>query len=126
MNIKLKILDGQFSIHRLDANDNIPDQVYQGEFCSIVKTADELSIVCNSSIKVQADRTNSGWACIKLLGPLDFSLLGILSNVSTVLANSKINIYVVSTYDTDYILVDSSKIMNAKEALIASGYFFED
>lgn len=124
--LKLKILEGQFSIHKLSINDMIPYEVYQSDFYSIVKTDDELSIVCDSSIPFQTEKSNSGWTCIKVIGPLDFSLTGILSEISAVLANSKISIFTVSTYATDYILVEISNIINAKQALIAAGYTFVD
>ena len=125
-NNKLKILEGQFSIHRLSVDTVISPQVYKSEFYSIVKTDDEISIVCDSSIELPAEETNAGWACLKFIGPLDFSLTGILSRISSVLANTKISIFAVSTYNTDYILVDSQDILDAKKVLIESGYVFVD
>ena len=126
INIKLKILDNVFTIHRLSADTFIPPQIYKSEFYSIVKTDDEVSIVCDSTIQLPAEETNTGWKCIKFIGPLDFSLTGILSGISTVMADSKISIFAVSTFNTDYILVETSKIKKAKQALIESGYIFED
>lgn len=123
---RLKILEGQFSIHRLPANAVIPSRVYESELYSITKTDDEISIVCDSSIQLHADESNVGWSCIQIVGPLDFSLTGILSEISTVLANSKISIFAISTFKTDYILVEKSNTKEAKQALIASGYMFEE
>lgn len=124
--IKLNILDIELSIYRLPVNSKIPPQVYESRFYSIVKTDDELSIVCDSSIQLPAEESNIGWACIQIIGPLDFSLTGILSGISTVLANSNISIFAVSSFNTDYILVKTSNILKAKQALIASGYTFEE
>ncbi len=123
---KLKILNGQFSIYRLSINSMIPPHIYDSEFYSIVKTSDEISIVCDSSIPLTAEKSSHEWMCMKFIGPLDFSLKGILSGISKVLANSKISIFALSTYNTDYILVEMSNITKAKQALITAGYTFED
>ena len=66
-----------------------------------------------------------GWSCLKIAGPLDFSLTGILADISTVLAEAEISIFAISTFDTDYILVKSEKLPYAKAALLASGYTFK-
>lgn len=123
---KLKILDEVFSIHRLSLIGKILDKIYQSTFYSVTKTDDELSVVCESRIRLSAEKTDAGWKCIKILEKLDFSLTGVLSKISTVLANAEISIFTVSTYDTDYILVKASNIMIAKQVLVESGYFFED
>lgn len=125
-NLKLKVLKDTFSIHRMSANSDIPSQVYQSEFFAITKTDEELSIVCSSSIKIQAEMSNNGWSCLKVLGPLDFALTGILAKLSAVLAESKISIFALSTYDTDYILVETLNLSRAKRTLAASEYIIEE
>jgi hypothetical protein len=67
-------------------------------------------------------KCESGWRILKVLGPLDFSLIGIISSISSVLADRKISIFAVSTYDTDYILVKDSYIGEAVSALTEKGY----
>jgi uncharacterized protein len=123
--LKLSVLEDRFTIHRFPAEYDIPEQIYESTFYSISKTEDELSIVCNSSILLNSEETEAGWSCIKVLGPLDFSLTGILADISSVLAKAEISIFAVSTFDTDYILVKSERISHAKDALLASGYTFE-
>ncbi|NQT25701.1 ACT domain-containing protein [candidate division KSB1 bacterium] len=125
-NLTLQILDGIYSIHRLPARSDIPDHIFESNFFSISKTDDDFSIVCPSSIQLQSDKTNSGWSCIKVIGPLDFSLTGVLAKISTILADSDISIFAISTYDTDYILIKSSKLALAKNALKISGYTIMD
>lgn len=125
MKLQLSILENFFTIHRFPPNHVIPKQVYESEFYSISKTEDELSIVCSSSTQLNAEKTEIDWSCIKVLGPLDFSLTGILADISAVLAEAEISIFAISTYDTDYILVKSEKLPGAKEALLASGYTFD-
>ncbi len=124
MKLQLNILKNLFTIHRLPQNHEIPSQVYKSQFYSISKTDDELSIVCNSTTRLNSEKSETGWSCIKVEGPLDFSLTGILAKISTVLAEAEISIFTISTFDTDYILVKSEKLPVAKEALLAYGYNF--
>ena len=124
MKPNLIILDGMFSIHRFNPDRAVPDPVFQASFFSITKTADELSVVCPSGIKFFFGREESGWSCIKVAGPLDFSLTGILSDISKVLADAGISIFAISTFDTDYILVKANDIKTAQNALEQAAYHF--
>ena len=126
MNLNLNILDGSFTIHRFSPNNGIPNQIYQGQFCSITKTDEELSIVCSSLVHLDSESSETDWSCIKVLGPLDFSLTGILADISAVLAKAKISIFAISTFDTDYILVKSEKLQATKKALQQAGYIFKN
>ncbi len=124
MKLQLNILENLFTIHRFPPDHEIPDQVRQSDFYSISKTEDELSIVCGSSIRLNSENLETGWSCIKVSGPLDFSLTGILADISAILAEAGISIFALSTFDTDYILVKSEKLSIAREVLLSSGYTF--
>ena len=126
MKINLSILDGLFTIHRLPLNSEIPNQVCQSQFYSICKSDEEMSIVCSSSVLLDSERSETGWSCIKVLGPLEFSLPGIIAEISAVLAKAEISIFAVSTFDTDYILVKSVKLSAAKKALLQAEYTFRN
>jgi hypothetical protein len=126
MKLNLSILEGLFTIHRFPPNNEIPKQVYKGQFYSISKTNEEISVVCSSSIILNSEKSETGWSCIKVIGPLDFSLTGILSDISAVLAKAKISIFAISTFDTDYLLVKSEKLQAAKKALKQSEYAFKN
>ncbi|MBM7869973.1 hypothetical protein JOC70_001443 [Clostridium pascui] len=120
--LSLSLLKDKFGVCRLDINEAIPSWGTKGEFFSITKTADELSIVCNeenipSNIKCEVE-----WKALKIEGPLDFSLIGILSKISSLLAKDGISIFAISTYDTDYILVKESHIENAISVLLRNEY----
>ena len=91
-----------------------------------IKTNEEMSVVCSSSVSLNSERPESGWSCIKVLGPLDFSLTGILAEISIVLAKDEISIFALSTFDTDYILVKSEKLHAGKQALQRAGYAFKN
>jgi len=120
--LKLKVLDDQFTIHRFSSDSEIPSQIYESAFYSIIRTEDEVSIICSSSLQLNAEKSVGGWSCLKVIGPLDFSLTGILAGFSSSLSEAGISIFAVSTYDTDYILVRSEKLQHAKEALRAAGH----
>lgn len=122
--LKLSVLEDLFTIYRFPANHQIPEQVHESDFFSISKTDDELSIVCKSSILMDSEEADTGWSCIKVWGPLDFSLTGILADISAVLAKAEVSIFAISTFDTDYILVKSEQLLFTKNALLASGYTF--
>ena len=121
---KLKILDSEFTIHKMDPNKKIPANLLVDEFCWIGRTDEELSIVCKSTTEINSKIKDDGWSCIKIMGPLDFSEIGILANISTLLAKAHISIFALSTYDTDYILVKSEHVKKAILALASGGYEF--
>lgn len=122
--LKLQVLKEHVSIHKFPTESEIPIQVYECDFFTISKIEDELTIVCSSSITLHSEKSVGGWSCLKVLGPLDFALTGVLSKISTILAKASISIFAISTYDTDYILVSSEKMELAKQALVGSGYMF--
>ena len=92
----------------------------------IGSTDAELSLVCETD-RAPADTLarEDGWRAFRVVGTLDFSLTGILSRIATVLADEKIGIFAVSTYDTDYILVKRENLDRAAEALKRAGYGIE-
>lgn len=87
------------------------------------KTDEELSLVCRTE-KTPAETTarDDGWRGFRIEGVLDFSLIGILSKLSAILAENNIGIFAVSTYNTDYILVKEESFDRAMDALAAAGY----
>ena len=119
---KLQVLKHEFTIHRLDPKNPIPATLDSDEFFWISRTNEELSIVCKSSTDISSEIKEEGWSCIKVLGPLDFSEIGILANISSVLAIANISIFAESTFDTDYILLKSTSISKAVSVLTSAGY----
>lgn len=115
--LTLRLLDENFSIHSLAVDSKIPPQVFDAQVYFIGKTFEEISIVLPSSVGLDSEDVEPDWQALEVVGPLDFILTGILSSISTVLANEKISIFAVSTFDTDYILVKSNKMNDAISAL---------
>ena len=75
---------------------------------------------------MDSERSETEWSCIKFIGPLDFSLTGIIAEISAVLAKAEISIFAISTFDTDYILVKSVELEAAKKVLQQAGYTFRN
>lgn len=123
--LTLQVLPNEYSIHRLSPDQAIPIAIFTSPLYFLAKTADELSIVCPSELEIEAPKTEAHWRCLKVLGPLDFSLTGILAKLATVLAEADVSIFAVSTYDTDYLLVQQKSLAIAHQALLQAGYLLQ-
>ncbi len=122
--LDLEVLQGTYCICKKLPSYLINDIQYKSSFFSLTKTADEVSIVCNQGViptNMQI-ALEKDWKILKVVGPLDFSLVGILANISSLLAQASISIFVLSTYDTDYILVKKSSLSEAINALKKGGH----
>lgn len=124
MRIELEILPGKFAISRLSPDANNPGWAKGEDFVAVVRTKDELSIVCEEAYVPGGIKTEPGWRIMKVRGPLDFSLVGILANLSKILASAGISIFALSTFETDYILVKNRQFDEAVRSLKKSGYIF--
>ena len=122
MNPLLRVLENEFTIYQFQPHVTVPPPALECSYCWVGKTDEELSIVCESSIKLAGEKRNTGWSCIKVLGPIDFSETGILAGISKVLSKARLSIFALSTFDTDYILVKSAQLKRATAALVEAGY----
>ena len=122
--LTLPILKDSFSECRLAPDAGIPHWVPTKGFVSVNRTAEELSIVCLSEAVPGTVRTERGFCVLKIEGPFDFSLPGILLAVIGPLADAGISIFAVSTYDTDYVLVKKNDLNQAVSVLGAFGHSF--
>lgn len=117
----LEILTGTFAILRLDANERAPEWAI-GEFVSITRTRDELSIVCPEENVPHDFQRESSWRCLRIVGRLDFSIVGVIASLTRVLATANISVFVVSTFDTDYLLVKDCDLEEAAESIRSAGH----
>lgn len=93
------------------------------DFCFVGKTDDEISLVClTKNVPVNTVERDDGWKGLRIRGVLDFSLIGILARISSILAENRIGIFAVSTFNTDYILVKEENFNRALDALEREGY----
>ena len=120
----LRILDGQFAIHWLEPGAKVPACALNNEFCWTARTPDELSLVCPDHFEVPATKTEPGWTCIRVEGPLEFELTGIIAGLSGTLADAGVSIFAISTFQTDYLLVKTTDMDDARVALTDNGYAF--
>ena len=114
-----------FAVCRLDHNDPIPAWASAGTLFSITRTADELSIVCPQSVVPVDIRCERGWRCLRVAGTMEFSMVGVVASLSKPLAEAGIGIFVISTFDTDYLLVKDNDLEKAVVALRAAGHAVE-
>ncbi len=125
VNLVLSVLSETFTIHKLSPDLSIPEEILKSNYYSVTKTDNELSVVCSELIEVKSLQSSKGWKCIKVKGPLDFNLTGILAGISDILTRGSISIFAISTFDTDYILVRSQDLPSARKKLKKGGYKFE-
>ena len=118
----LMLLPERFAVCRVAAGNPIPQWASAGDFVSITRTADEISIVC-AERTVPADiRHEPGWRAFQVEGPLPFEATGILAAIAVPLAAAKISIFAISTFDTDYVLVKEIHAARAAAVLAAAGH----
>ncbi len=115
--LSLSILPGKLAICLLGKNNEIPSWALKSNFFSISKTIDELSVVCLEDIVPDGIKFEGNWKAFKVEGKFDFSVTGILASLAKPLADGNISIFVVSTFNTDYILVKSENLEKAKKVL---------
>jgi hypothetical protein len=118
----LELLENEYSVYQFNREYVIKESVFDSNFVSITKTDDEISIVAPSNLLKNFEKIENDWKVFKINGTLDFSLIGVLSKISNILANEKISIFVISTYNTDYIMIKRENIERAIKVLIKNQY----
>jgi hypothetical protein len=122
MKLSLLVLDETFAISTLKKDEQLPGWATSSAFFSITRTYDELSIVCPQKNIPAGVEINKNWRCLKVQGPLGFSITGILASLSMPLASEGISIFVFSSYDTDHIMVKQYELDKAIEVLQKAGH----
>ena len=120
--LELTLLPQRFAISRLAADAPIPEWATQDPFFSITRTDDELSVVSELSRVGVGVQSQPGWRVLKVHGPFVLSEIGVLSALATPLAEAKISLFAISTFDTDYLLVASESLPAAIIALERAGH----
>jgi hypothetical protein len=120
--VKLFVLDELYAVVRCDPDAPVPDWANDGHFWSVTRSDSELSVVCRED-DVPADASaERGWCALELAGPLDFSLTGVVSALVVPLADAEVPIFVLSTFETDYLLVREHDLHRSVEALTRAGH----
>ena len=122
ISLNLEVLPSFFAVCRLAPDSPIPAWASLGDFFSITKNSDELSIVCEEDFLPPSVKAERGWRCLRVQGTLDFGLTGILAALAMPLAEAGISIFAISTFDTDYVLVSGRDLSRAADTLAAAGH----
>lgn len=118
--MELQVLDTDFTVCRID---DLAEVDLRDTFCFVGKTDAELSLVCATAcVPPHTLEREDGWRGFRVGGVLDFSLVGILAGIAGVLADERISVFAVSTFQTDYMLIKEKDFARALAALAARGY----
>jgi hypothetical protein len=120
--MQLRTLPDGYAIVRLQPGAELPDWVDAGPFRSVTRTDNEVSVVCRDLDVPEGESAERGWRVLEVNGPLDFSLTGVVAGLVVPLAEAGIPIFVISTFETDYVLVRGDDLEAACETLEAVGH----
>ena len=121
--LTIRRMAGAYAVCRLPADSPAPPlDVRGGDMVCVARTSRELSVVCLEEHAPEGARVESPWTALEVVGPLDLSLVGVLADLTTTLADAGVSIVAVSTFDTDYLLVRDPDAAPAIAALTASGH----
>lgn len=129
--LRFRVFQGPYGVARLSRTKEIPpwaalpsasEPSASGDFYSLTVTDEEVSVVTAEHRIPEEAKAERSWSLLKVEGPLDFSLTGILAEIATILSTASIPIFAISTYDTDCILVKQDKVQEATAALKGAGH----
>ena len=124
--LDLDLLPEEYAVCRLPAGSTLPTSLSSGpddkSVISVTWAPDEMSIICPTD-RVPAEAVaETPWRCLRVVGPLDLALTGVLASLLGPLADARVNIVTFSTYDTDYLLVPTVRLSEAVDTLTAAGH----
>ena len=119
MNIELERYPGEYAIVKLEEEINIQTLAEKATFLCFTRTDDEFSLVVDMAHAPRGMEQSSNWQLLKIRGPLDFAMVGVLNQVLEPLSVNGISIFVISTFDTDYLLIKSNQVDQACQILSA-------
>lgn len=121
----LLVLAPRLAICRLDAGEPVPTWAWAGEFGSVTRTRDEVSVVCPEAAVPPGVRADRGWRALRLAGTQDLSLVGVLAGLVAPIAAVGASVFALATFDTDYLLVPDDTLPRVVAALEAAGHTVE-
>lgn len=124
--LTLSILPDRYAVCKLEPGHDIPEWATRNAFWSVTKTQHELSIVCCENNVPKDIEAEHRWRILEVEGPLDFSMTGVLNGLTHPLAESRISVFVLSTYLTDYLMICEKDLESAIIILRAQGHRIEN
>jgi hypothetical protein len=122
--VQIRTLPDSYAVVRLEPGSELPEWVDKGPFRSVTRTEHEVSVVCRDHDVPEGESVDRGWTVLEVKGPLDFSLTGVITSLVEPLAEAEVPIFLISTFETDYVLVRSSDLARAVDALEEAGHVF--
>jgi len=122
----LTVLPGPLAMVRLAADAALPGWATRDGFFSVTRTGEELSIVCRADGVPSGVSAEKGWRALKVKGPFALSEVGVLAVLAATLAEAKVSLFAISTFDTDYLLVSEKQLSAAVAALRSAGHRVEE
>jgi hypothetical protein len=122
--VRLRTLPDSYAVVRLQPGSDLPEWVDMGPFRSVTRTDHEVSVVCRDHDVPEGESVDRGWTVLEAMGPLGFSLSGIIASLIQPLADAKLPIFVISTFESDYVLIRSADLARAADALEEAGHEF--
>ena len=120
--VTLTLQAGDYAICRLAPGAPDPTWAHDSPVSVIARTTDELSVLCSSEKVPAGIQSEAGWRLFKFQGPFAFTQTGILAAVLNPLAEARVGILAISTFDTDYVLVKETNLSKVQDALLAAGH----
>jgi hypothetical protein len=124
--LDLELLDDDYAVCRLPAGSAVPSGLAElaaaGAVVSVTWTPEEVSVMCPAAHAPADAVVETPWRCLRVAGPVQLALTGILASIVSPLAGARVNIFAFSTYDTDYLLVPSVRLAEALTALRDAGH----
>ena len=120
MTRRLRVRTGALAVCRLAPDAAVPGWA-AGPFVSVTRTPEELSVVCDEAGVPDGVRAERGWRALEIEGPIDFNLTGVLAGLTVPLADAGISVFVMSTFDTDWLLVREPQLPDALTVLRRAG-----
>jgi len=119
---RFTLLDERFAVSKIDPDQEMPSWASEGPFSSVTKTSDEISVVSLERVVPDDILSERGWRCLRVEGPIPFFVTGVAASFASPLAAAGISIFIVSTYDTDYVFVKEGVLSVAVEVLEEEGH----
>jgi uncharacterized protein len=120
--VGLYVTDTPFAVCRLPSDAPVPVWAVGGPFSSVTRTSDELSVVCAAAGVPPELAASRDWRALRVDGPLDLALVGVLAALAVPLAEAGVSIFPIATHDTDWILVPAAQLDRACDALARAGH----
>jgi len=118
--MEIQRLKYDFTVCKIDSVERAD---FARDFVFLAKTDDEISLVCeSSSVPSNAIAAEAGWKALKISGILDFGMIGVIARIANILAQAGISVFVVSTYNTDYIFIKAINFDKGVQTLVGNGY----